>query len=53
VLAALSTEEADIRVTLFSSLKRQGVGDVAEILHDWVAIPTGTPEGTPDHDPAA
>jgi GTP-binding protein len=35
VLADLSTDEADISVTLFSALKRQGVGDVAEILHSW------------------
>jgi len=67
VLAALSTEESDIRITLFSSLKRQGVGDVAAILHDWVARPAldaaaaaaaapviaAPPADLPQHDPAA
>jgi GTP-binding protein len=63
VLATLSTEESDIRITLFSSLKRQGVGDVAEILHEWVAQPAldaaataaaaPVPADLPPHDPAA
>jgi GTP-binding protein len=54
VLAGLSTEASDIRVTLFSSLKRQGVGEVAEILHQWVAIPAVTdPEPAADPVPAA
>lgn len=67
VLAALSTEESDIRITLFSSLKRQGVGEVAEILHAWVAQPSldaaaaiaAAPvviepvAGNPSHDPSA
>jgi GTP-binding protein len=35
-LGELATEEADISVTLFSALKKQGVADVAHILHDWV-----------------
>ena len=51
VLAALSTEESDIRITLFSSLKRQGVGEVAEILHQWVAT-TPPPLAATDHDAA-
>ena len=36
VLAEVSTEGADIGVTLFSALSRQGLGDVAEVLHGWV-----------------
>ena len=44
---------SDIRITLFSSLKRQGVGEVAEILHDWMVTPPPAPEGTSDHDLAA
>jgi GTP-binding protein len=32
VLADVASESADIGVTLFSALKRQGVGDVAEAL---------------------
>jgi len=36
VLAEISTEGADIGVTLFSALSRQGLGDVAEVLHGWV-----------------
>ena len=35
-LAEISTEGADIGVTLFSALSRQGLGDVAEVLHGWV-----------------
>lgn len=37
VLADITSESADIGVTLFSALKRQGVGDVAEALRGWVA----------------
>ena len=39
VLADLVTEESDVNVTLFSSLNKSGVGDVAEVLHSWVASP--------------
>ncbi len=35
VLGALATENADIGVTLFSALKRQGLGDAAETVHGW------------------
>jgi GTP-binding protein len=35
-LAGLSTEESDVAVTLFSALKKSGVGDVALALHEWV-----------------
>ncbi|ACB32668.1 GTP-binding protein HSR1-related [Leptothrix cholodnii SP-6] len=34
-LADLSTDQSDLSVTLFSALKRQGVEDVAQTLHDW------------------
>ncbi len=39
VLADLVTDEADVNVTLFSSLNKSGVGDVAELLHSWAASP--------------
>lgn len=35
VLGELASEQADIGVTLFSALSRQGLGDVAETLHGW------------------
>ena len=35
VLADLANEQADIQVTLFSALKKTGVGDVAELLQKW------------------
>lgn len=34
-LAEMSTESADISVSLFSALSRQGLGDVAETLYGW------------------
>jgi GTP-binding protein len=39
VLADLVTDESDVNVTLFSSLNKSGVGDVAEVLHGWAASP--------------
>lgn len=39
VLAELGTDDSDISITLFSALKKQGVGDVAETLRDWAASP--------------
>ena len=36
VLADVASESADIGVTLFSALKREGVGDVAEALRGWI-----------------
>lgn len=35
-LGGMATEAADISVTLFSALKKQGVADVAQILFEWV-----------------
>lgn len=34
-LSGLATDEADIAVTLFSALKKQGVADVAQIVYEW------------------
>lgn len=39
VLADLATEEADIGIALFSSLKKIGVGDAAQMLREWAASP--------------
>ncbi len=39
VLAELATEEADIGIALFSSLKKIGVGDAAETIRQWAATP--------------
>jgi len=36
VLGEVSTDEADVSVTLFSALKKSGVGDAASVLHAWV-----------------
>lgn len=38
-LARMTTENSDVAVTLFSALKKTGVGDVALALHEW-AHPT-------------
>jgi len=35
-LGDIVTDEADVGVTLFSALKKQGVGDAAKVLHSWV-----------------
>jgi GTP-binding protein len=37
VLEELSTEDADISITLFSALNKTGVSDVAETLQSWAA----------------
>jgi GTP-binding protein len=39
LLADITTESADIGVTLFSALNRQGLGDVAETLYGWTHTP--------------
>lgn len=36
VLGEVSTDEADVSMSLFSALKKSGVGDAACVLHDWV-----------------
>ncbi|KQW01353.1 ribosome biogenesis GTP-binding protein YihA/YsxC [Rhizobacter sp. Root1221] len=35
VLGELSTDEADVSMSLFSALKKSGVGDAAQVLHGW------------------
>lgn len=34
-LAEMATDESDIQIALFSALKKQGVGEVADILRTW------------------
>lgn len=36
VLGQVSTDDADVSLSLFSALKRSGVGDAAETLYGWV-----------------
>ena len=36
VLGELSTDEADVGVTLFSALKKVGIEDAAQVLRTWV-----------------
>jgi GTP-binding protein len=61
VLGELSTEAADIGVTLFSALKNAGVSDVAQILQAWARkpddeqpgdFPEPEPEPQPGDEPA-
>ena len=47
VLAEVSGDNTDIAVTLFSALSRQGLGDVAETLYDWVHAPARPVESLP------
>lgn len=42
VLGELSTDEADVSMSLFSALYKSGVGDAAQVLHSWTH-----PEETP------
>ncbi len=47
-LADLTTDASDIQITLFSALKKQGVGDVAAVLQEWCKpAPTPAEEDTP------
>jgi len=41
VLGEVSTEESDIGISLFSALKKSGVGDAAQVLHAWTRPPGG------------
>lgn len=45
LLAEVATDEADLSVTMFSALKKLGVGDAAATLHAWVlaAMPGALP----------
>ena len=36
LLGEIATDEADVGITLFSALKKVGVGDAAQVLHGWV-----------------
>ena len=47
VLADFATDEADLAVTLFSALKKQGVADAALTLHGWVVPEAAEPIDTP------
>jgi len=38
VLGELSTDEADVSMSLFSALKKSGVGDAAQVLHNWTHL---------------
>jgi GTP-binding protein len=55
VLADLATDAADIGVTLFSALNRQGLGDAAQALHGWVkaSAPGISAASAPEALPAA
>jgi GTP-binding protein len=39
MLEAFAGDEADLNLSLFSALNRQGLGDAAELLHHWVQHP--------------
>ncbi|WP_046114187.1 ribosome biogenesis GTP-binding protein YihA/YsxC [Aquincola tertiaricarbonis] len=43
VLAQVSTDDADVSLSLFSALKKSGVGDAAETLYGWVHPPAPAP----------
>ena len=47
-LAGMKTEDSDVAVTLFSALKKSGVGDVAMALHGWTHGPGRAPTAAPD-----
>ncbi|MBC8056484.1 MAG: YihA family ribosome biogenesis GTP-binding protein [Rhizobiales bacterium] len=36
VLGEVATDESEVQVSLFSALKKSGVGDAAQVLHGWV-----------------
>jgi len=52
VLGALATDVADIGVTLFSALSRQGLDDAALTLRGWIAPALPTPAAPPPLSPA-
>ena len=47
VLADLATDAADISVTLFSALSRQGLGDAALVLRQWQEAPKAPRQDAP------
>lgn len=52
-LNTIATAESDVWVTLFSALKKQGVADVAAILHEWVHVQPPVAESETSIEPAA
>jgi GTP-binding protein len=36
LLGEVATDESDVAVSLFSALKKSGVGDAAKLLYGWV-----------------
>ena len=45
-LSTLATEASDLSVSLFSALKKTGVGDAALVLHEW-SVPAGAMTALP------
>jgi GTP-binding protein len=43
VLGEMTTDEADVAISLFSALKKSGVSDAAQVLHGWTRPAQGTP----------
>jgi len=37
-LGEMTTDEADVGVTLFSALNKTGIGDAAQVLRSWVSV---------------
>ena len=52
VLEPLATEASDVGVVLFSALKRTGLEDVAQALHEWVHAPVPVATEAAADDPA-
>ncbi|WP_284618978.1 ribosome biogenesis GTP-binding protein YihA/YsxC [Aquabacterium humicola] len=52
VLAELASDDADIGITLFSALTRQGLGDAACTLRAWTSPPASNPQPTPESTPS-
>lgn len=47
-LDEINTQEADVSVCLFSALKKIGVGDAAQVLHEWAHPVSGAVIATPE-----
>ncbi len=52
VLSAVASEQADIGLLLFSALSRQGLGDAALQLWEWVHVPSAAAVEAPAAPPA-
>ena len=46
VLGEIATDEGEVQVSLFSALKKSGVGDAAQVLHRWVHSAADVPSVT-------